>query len=118
VHDFRKLRIWRASIDLAADVYQITYRFPRRELYGLAAQMRSSAVSISSNIAEGAGRGSDKEMARFLRIALGSLSELESQFELASRLLLISTDWRSDLDLHSLRKQIRRLHDQMISAAK
>jgi four helix bundle protein len=86
VRDFRRLDVWRDSIALGKVIYRLTEDFPTRERFGLVAQLRSSVVSISSNIAEGAGRGSQKELARFLRIAIGSICELESQIELAIEL--------------------------------
>ena len=71
---------------MATQIYNMTETYPNAERFGLVQQMRRAAVSISSNIAEGAGRGSSKELARFLRVAVGSLCELESQVELSRRL--------------------------------
>jgi four helix bundle protein len=86
VKSFRDLDVWRLSLDLAEAVYQCTASFPKSELFGLTAQMRRAAVSVPSNIAEGRARSSTKEFLQFLSIALGSLAELETQFELAVRL--------------------------------
>jgi len=78
-------------MDLAGVVYQATTAFPREELYGLVSQMRRSAVSIPSNIAEGYGRGG-RDYARFVAIAYGSLLELETQIELARRFGFLETE--------------------------
>jgi four helix bundle protein len=86
VKSFRDLDVWRLGLDLAEATYQCTSSFPKSELFGLTAQMRRAAVSIPSNIAEGRARSSTKEFLQFLSIALGSLAELETQFELAVRL--------------------------------
>ncbi len=85
MQDYRKLTVWRQSMDLAEACYAITDGFPRREQYGLASQLRRSAVSIPSNIAEGCGRDSPREFARFLRIAYASSCEVSTQIELAQR---------------------------------
>lgn len=71
--------MWKDSITLAKELYRLTENFPKEETYGLASQMRRAAVSIPSNIAEGAARNSTKEFIQFLYIALGSLAELETQ---------------------------------------
>ena len=84
------LEVWQCSMDLAADIYAITTRFPREEAYGLSMQMRRSAVSIPSNIAEGAARHSRKEFVQFLHVALGSTAELETQLLLAKRMGFLS----------------------------
>lgn len=84
------LEVWQCSMDLAADIYAITTRFPREEVYGLSMQMRRSAVSIPSNIAEGAARHSRKELVQFLHVALGSAAELETQVLLARRMGFLS----------------------------
>jgi four helix bundle protein len=88
--DYRQLVVWQKSMDLAEHVYRETATLPREERYGLTAQLRRAATSIPSNIAEGQGRrSSDDEFLRFLRIALGSLCELETQVELSLRLELL-----------------------------
>ena len=75
--------MWKKSVGLVKEVYTLTDKFPRSELYALADQMRRAAVSIPSNIAEGAARSTKKEFIQFLHIAQGSLSELDTQFEVA-----------------------------------
>ncbi|MFZ3153177.1 four helix bundle protein [Pseudomonas sp.] len=79
------LRAWKLSMQLVEDIYQLTKNFPASEQYGLTSQMRRAAVSVPSNIAEGAARESMAEFLRFLVIARGSLSELETQCLLAQR---------------------------------
>jgi four helix bundle protein len=83
---FRDLQVWQRSMELALAIYRLTKDFPREEVFGLTSQMRRSAISIPSNIAEGQGRGNVREFAHFLEIARGSLCELQTQLEL-SRLL-------------------------------
>jgi four helix bundle protein len=83
--DYRKLKVWEKSIDLTAATYDIIKLLPSHEKYGISDQMRRAAVSIPSNIAEGASRGSDKDFRRFLLIARGSASELETQFLICSK---------------------------------
>lgn len=80
----RKLDVWKKSMELVREIYQITYAFPKTEEYGLSSQMRRAAVSVASNLAEGAARKGNKEFKQFLNIAQGSLSELVTQVELAS----------------------------------
>ena len=87
----RELRVWQFAMAFVEKIYALTATFPKEELYGLSSQMRRSAVSIPSNIAEGAARGTTKELLHFLRIADGSLSELDTQIELARRLCYVST---------------------------
>jgi len=79
-------------MDLVVEIYEMTNSFPSDERFGLISQMRRSALSIPSNIAEGAGRNSSKDFARFLAIAKGSCSELETQLEVSYRLRLIEED--------------------------
>lgn len=85
VTDFRQLETWQRAMDLAHAVHVATRSYPREELYGLTSQTRRSAVSVPSNIAEGQGRGSRREFARFLAVSRGSLSELQTQILLAER---------------------------------
>src|SRR5579875_2284019 len=87
---FRDLQVWQKSMALAAAVYSLTDGFPKREVFGLTSQMRRSAVSVPSNIAEGHGRLSDPSFALFLGHARGSLYELETQTELAIQLVFAS----------------------------
>ena len=80
------LRVWQRAMDLVEEIYKITALFPKDELYALTNQMRRAAVSVPSNIAEGAARNGSKEFLYFLSIARGSLSELETQLQIAVRL--------------------------------
>ena len=96
--DFRELRVWKRAHGLALEVHRSTGSFPAVERYGLAAQMRRAAVSVVSNIAEGCGRQHDPEFAYFLRIARGSIRELECQFLLSRDLGYISPEVWSDLN--------------------
>ncbi len=84
--DHKELDAWKISVDLSVEIYSITKPFPKEELFGLVQQMRRSAVSIPSNIAEGCARKSSKETIQFLYIALGSLAELETQLIISYRL--------------------------------
>ena len=92
MHNYRQLKVWTKAIDLVVDIYKITADFPKEEKYGLISQMRRSAVSVSSNIAEGAGRNSEKEFCHFLAIAHGSCYELETQVIVSEKLGLISKE--------------------------
>ncbi len=85
----KKLRAWQLGMEITVDIYRITKKFPSEEKFGLTSQMRRSAVSIPSNISEGAARNSEKEFLKFLYIALGSLSELDTQVEIARQLKFI-----------------------------
>lgn len=86
------LDVWQTSIILVEKIYNLTQKFPKEEIYGLTMQMRRSAISISSNIAEGAARHSKIEFKQFLFIARGSLSELETQLIISLRLKYISSE--------------------------
>ncbi len=87
---YQKLVVWQKAMTLVTDVYQAASALPGHERFGLAQQLRRAAVSIPSNIAEGAGRHSDREFARFLGIAKGSLQEVETQLLIAARLNYLS----------------------------
>jgi len=84
------LQVWQEAMHFVEIVYRVTSVFPDSEKFGLVSQMQRAAVSVPSNIAEGAGRSGDKELLRFLYIARGSLCELETQFLIAQRLGYIS----------------------------
>ena len=92
MHKLKELNIWKKSIDLAVDVYTATKGFQKEETYGLTSQIRRSAVSIPSNISEGAGRNSDNEFLHFLGIANGSAYELETQVIISNRLALMDDE--------------------------
>lgn len=83
MQDFRKLKVWQRAHQNTLAVYRLTNSFPETERFGLVSQMRRCAVSVPSNIAEGCGRGSDVDFARYVQIAMGSCSELEYQLLLA-----------------------------------
>lgn len=89
---FKDLIVWQKAYQLVLKIYKITEAFPKTELYGLASQIRKSAVSIPSNIAEGYGRRSSREYRQFLAIAYGSRCELETQYLLAIDLGFASPD--------------------------
>jgi len=82
----KRLEAWKRALELVTDVYKLTDAFPAQERYALVDQMRRAAVSIPCNIAEGAARQTKKEFAQFLHVARGSLSELDTQLEIAGRL--------------------------------
>ena len=88
----RDLRVWQQSIDFVSSIYLMTRSLPKEELFGLVSQMRRSAVSVPSNIAEGYARGTDKEKIHFLCISSGSMSELETQLTLCLKLGYISQE--------------------------
>jgi len=90
INRYRDLLVWQKSVDLVTEVYKMTQSFPTSELYGLTSQIRRSAVSIPSNIAEGYGRNSTNDYKRFLQFAAGSLFELQTQIEIAFNLNYIS----------------------------
>tara|TARA_R110002124_G_scaffold120157_1_gene278009 strand:+ start:5560 stop:5916 length:357 start_codon:yes stop_codon:yes gene_type:complete len=90
--DFRDLKVWEKSHKVALNVYRLTKPFPKEEIYGLVSQMRRSASSVPTNIAEGCGRGSDSQFGYFLNIALGSASELEYQVILSTDLEYLSVE--------------------------
>jgi four helix bundle protein len=92
MHNFEKLTIWQKAMDIAVDVYEISLLLPEDERFNLIHQIKKCAVSIPSNIAEGAGRNSNKEFVQFLGIANGSTFELITQLILAKRLKLISEE--------------------------
>jgi four helix bundle protein len=97
MHNLKELKIWNKAIDLTVDVYKATADFPVDERFGLLSQSRRSAVSILSNIAEGAGRNSNKEFSNFLGISNGSSYELQTQLIISNKLNLLNEDLLDDL---------------------
>jgi four helix bundle protein len=93
----KDLDVWRDSISLVTDIYSITKDFPKEEIYGITSQIRRSAISIPSNIAEGAGRNHVKENIQFLYVSLGSLSELETQIIISHNLGFIDKNIAEDI---------------------
>ena len=99
MNNCKELKIWQKSVDLAVKVYEITNGFPKDERYGLTSQIRRSAVSIPSNIAEGIGRNYKKDTIQFLHISRGSLYELETHLSIALMLELINEVTYRNLEL-------------------
>ena len=90
MHDYKKLTVWNKSVDLAVDMYSLTSKFPSEEKFGIISQIRKCAVSIPSNIVEGAGRNTIGEFIQFIGIAEGSINELETQIIISARLAFIT----------------------------
>ncbi len=103
--DHKDLEVWKKSMNLVELIYKTTGLFPDSEKFGLSSQMRRAAVSIPSNIAEGAARKGNKELQQFLYIAIGSLAELETQYLIALRLEFI----KKDDDLEQQLIQVKKL---------
>ncbi|MCW5910542.1 MAG: four helix bundle protein [Cyclobacteriaceae bacterium] len=101
MNNYKELKVWQKSVDLAVKIYESTKTFPREEAYGLTSQIRRSVVSIASNIAEGAGRNSKKDFKNFLAISNGSICELETQLRIANRI-----DFLNESSFESLQKDI------------
>lgn len=104
--DHKDLDVWKKSMESVIEIYRITGSFPKTEIYGLTNQLRRAAVSIPSNIAEGAARNSDKEFIHFLYIALGSLSETETQIIIASSLGYLKKNQSIMDNLLTIRKML------------
>jgi len=107
---FEKLKVWQKSKDLSINIYEVTAKFPNEEKFGLVSQLRRCAVSVASNLAEGSGRHSNKDKARFSEIAFGSLLELLNQLIISNDLYFVT-----DQDYKTLRNQIEEI-SRMINA--
>ncbi len=103
MRDFKDLEVWQEAHQLVLKIYNITSQFPPEEKYGLISQMRNSSSSVPTNIAEGCGRGSDRELKRFCEVAMGSASELEYQLILVRDLNYLSFDQYSELNEQLIR---------------
>ena len=116
LQSYKQLIVWQKSMDLVEMIYKITDSFPKSELYGLISQIRRSAVSIPSNIAEGYGRTSPKDYGQFYTIAYGSLLELETQLTISYRLGFVI---KQELDqIFSLIEEISKMLHVMILRTK
>ena len=107
MQDYRKLSVWQKSHELTLEVYKVSADFPKGELYGLTSQIRRAAYSVPSNIAEGCGRGSEKDFLRFLLIAYGSISELSYFLILSEDLGYMSKEAGEELTANLV--QVRRM---------
>lgn len=96
--DYKKLAVWEKTHQLTLAIYKVTADFPKEELYGLVSQIRRAAASIPTNIVEGSGRGTDGELVRFLRIAMGSAQEVEYQLLLSYDLHFINESQYTELN--------------------
>ena len=92
IRNYKDLLVWQKAVELATVVYGVTQDFPKDEVYGLRAQIRRSAVSAPSNIAEGHARQYDKEFKQYLHVALGSLAELDTQLCISRKLHFVNED--------------------------
>ncbi|NIP24789.1 MAG: four helix bundle protein [Phycisphaerae bacterium] len=110
IRNFKDLDVWKKGIEIVKDIYKTVDGFPKKELYGLASQIRRSSISIPSNIAEGFNRFHNKEYRHFLYIALGSCAELETQIEIAVELEYIDNE-RKALLLEKLDHESRMLRN-------
>jgi four helix bundle protein len=108
--NFRNLLIWQKSIILTTKIYASTKNFPKEEIYGLTSQIRRSAISIPSNIAEGFGRDSNKEYLRFLNISIGSLFEMQTQLEIAKNI-----EYLTEEDFNNLYEDSREVERMLVS---
>jgi four helix bundle protein len=97
MHNFRELKIWQRSMDWVEEVYKATLLFPKEEKYGLVQQLRNCAVSVPSNISEGAGRATNPQFRFFLEVAMGSCNEAQTQIELAKRFRYTSDELANKL---------------------
>lgn len=118
MHKVNELKIWHKAIALTAEIYLVTAHFPKEEIYGLIAQLRRAAVSIASNIAEGAGRNTNNDFKHFLAIANGSSYEIQTQLMIAEKLKFIDTAIANRLlqDIDDLQKMSYRLQQSLLNA--
>lgn len=117
MHNYQELIVWKKSIALAIDIYAATKSFPAEEKYGITSQIRRSAVSIPSNIAEGAGRGTNKDFANFIAHAAGSAYELETQLLIALRVEFLNNEGYKSLqfELEQIKKMLFTLRQKLLS---
>ncbi len=111
MNNYKELNVWKEAVESSVDIYKITSSFPKTELFGLVQQMRRASISVSSNIAEGAGRNNKGEFRHFLGIAVASMCEVESQVIVSSRLGFINlNEIKNELDrIDKIQKMIYKL---------
>ncbi|MEA1878988.1 MAG: four helix bundle protein [Bacteroidota bacterium] len=111
---YRKLEVYKQSIEFVAEIYNLTHSFPKSELFGITSQIRRAAVSIPLNIAEGSAKSSQKDYARFLQIALGSATEIEAIFDIIIRINYLQKNQISDCSfaLFKIRKMLQSMINQ------
>lgn len=111
MNNYKELNVWKEAIESSVEVYSMTSSFPKTEIYGLVQQLRRASISVSSNIAEGAGRNNKGEFRHFLGIAVASMCEVESQIIVSSRLGFINLDEiKNELDrIDKIQKMIYKL---------
>ncbi|MEQ6168379.1 four helix bundle protein [Ekhidna sp. MALMAid0563] len=114
MHNFKELHVWQKGIDIAQNIYELTSTFPSEEKFGIVSQMKRSSVSVPSNVAEGAGRKTDKDFSNFLSMSLGSQFELKTQLIISNRVGFISDEQlaKESLELIELQKMTRSLVDK------
>ena len=108
IHKFRDLFVWQKSIAFVKEIYRITTKYPKSELFGLTSQVQRAAVSMPANIAEGCGRNSNKELSRFIDIAIGSAFELETLLQISFELNYIE-----ELEYNTLMKDLYKIQKMM-----
>ena len=116
IRTYRDLGMWQKSINMVTEIYRVTKHFPKQQTFGLVLQIKKSSISIPCNIAEGYGRYSNKEFIRFLSIAIGSLSEMQTQPQISLNLGYISVDNYQILNENS--REIERMLSSLIRKLK
>lgn len=116
MHRYKELKVWQKAIDLAVEVYRITEKLSKEERFGLISQINRCVVSIPSNIAEGAGRNTNKDFDHFLGISLGSSFELDTQLVISNRLGYVSPEdfEKIELELEHIQNMIAKLKQSLI----
>jgi four helix bundle protein len=113
MQDYHNLKVWRTAHEVTLSIYKVTSSFPNSEMFGLTSQLRRAAASIPENIAEGSGRGSDADFARFLHIAMGSTNELEYELLLAKDL-----NYLSEMQFMEINNSVREIKQMLTSFIK
>ena len=116
IRTYRDLLVWQKAMTLVTEVYRLSRRFPKEETYGLTSQIRRCGVSVPSNIAEGCGRNSTSDYVRFLRMAMGSLYELQTQAEIARNLGYLDDD--AFEGMYASSREIERMMSSLIRQLK